>query len=46
MNKTLATIRCQDGWKEVDAVRQLAVHDRVLAALRTFWTVSLCLFRP
>ena len=30
----LAAIRCQDGWKEVDAVRQLAVHDSVLAALR------------
>ena len=29
-----AAIRCQDGWKEVDAVRQLAVHDSVLAALR------------
>ena len=29
----LATIRCQDGWKEVDAVRQLAVHDSVLSCV-------------
>ena len=30
----LSTTRCQDGWKQVNAVRQLAVHKNVLIALR------------
>ena len=30
----LSVTRHQDGWKQVDAVRQLAVHDSVLSALR------------
>ena len=30
----LSVTRYQDGWKQVDSVRQLAVHDSVLSALR------------